>query len=187
MKATKTRKATAIFQAFTGFSYQETYAAEPRDIIRGMDGQPWISKNRQKTGFDESVPLLPIVKKIIEKYKGHPVNCRSGRLLPVPSNEYYNRCLKEIAGIINTRMLNNTHQFRFFFANEVTFNQGVTLKTVSKMLGHRSVKTTEIYVRANKNNIAGNMQMVKGKLFDEQGNLKTKSQVTNIPVLKIVR
>lgn len=84
-------------------------------------------------------------------------------------------------------MLNNTHQLRFFFANEITFHQGVPLKTVSKMLGHRNVKTTEIYVRANKNNIAENMKMVKGKLFDEQGNLKAKSRDINTPVLKIVR
>jgi integrase len=169
----------AIFQAFTGFSYQETYAAEPADIIKGVDGQDWISKNRQKTGFDESVPLLPIVKKIIEKYKADPKCTRSGRLLPVPTNEYYNRCLKEMAGIVKTKVLNNTHQFRFFFANEVTFNKGVPLKTVSKMLGHRSIKTTEIYVRANKSNIAENMQMVKGKLFDKNGNLKSKTD-TNL-------
>lgn len=164
----------AIFQAFTGFSYQETYAAEPADITKGIDGLDWISKKRQKTGFDESVPLLPIVQKIIEKYKDDPKCYRSGRLLPVPTNEYYNRCLKEIAGIANTKVLNNTHQFRFFFANEVTFNRGVPLKTVSKMLGHRSIKTTEIYVRANKSNIAENMQMVKEKLFDKNGNLKLR-------------
>lgn len=170
----------AIFQAFTGFAYNETYSAEPVDIIIGIDGLEWISKNRQKTGFDESVPLLPIAKSIIEKYRNDPKCSRSGRLLPVPTNACYNKCLKEIAGILKTNVLNNTHQFRYFFANEVTFNKGVPLKTVSKMLGHRSIKTTEIYVRANKSNISENMQMVKEKLFDESGNLQSKPSLKKL-------
>lgn len=165
----------AIFQAFTGFSYQETYDVSTQDLFTGIDGHTWVGRNRQKTEVEESVPLLPIPLQLIERYQNHPKCMRSGKLLPVPTNEYYNRCLKEIAEITGSTVLNNTHQWRYFFANEVTYNKGVPLKTVSRMLGHASVKTTEKYVKANKANVAANMEMVKSKLFTKGGRLKTTS------------
>jgi site-specific recombinase XerD len=80
--------------------------------------------------------------------------------------------LKVIASITGIRIVLRTHKARFFFANEVTYNNGVPLKTISRMLGQKSVKTTEIYVRANRQNISANMDMVEEKLFTEQGELK---------------
>jgi len=127
-----------LFSSFTGLSYQEVYTLKPSDIIIGIDGKKWISKNRQKTGGDETLPLLPLPLQLLDKYKDHPLCVRRGRLLPVPTNEHYNRCLKQI----------------------------------SKMLGHKSVKTTEVYVRANWQNISENMEMVEKKMFDEKGELK---------------
>lgn len=166
----------AVATAFTGFSYQEIYAARPTDIYIGFDGKKWLGRTRQKTGEEEAVPLLPIVLRIIKKYANHPLCIRRGTLLPVPTNVHYNRCLKEINKRINSKFLDRTHRLRFFFANEVTFNQGVPLKTVSKMLGHKSIKTTEVYVRANKHNISENMQMVETKLFTRDGELKNKEK-----------
>lgn len=166
----------AVATAFTGFSYQEIYSAKPTDIYIGIDGKKWLGRNRQKTGEEEAVPLLPIVLHIIKKYENHPLCIRRGTLLPVPSNVQYNRSLKEINKRINSKFLDLTHRLRFFFANEVTFNQGVPLKTVSKMLGHKSIKTTEVYVRANKNNISENMEMVEKKLFTGDGGLRSKSE-----------
>lgn len=163
----------AIFQSFTGYGYNETYLAEPADVYLGFDGQHWIDKDRQKTGTEEAVPLLPIALEIIDKYKEHPQCLRTGRILPVPTNEYYNRCLKEMGKEMGTNNFDNTHRFRYFFANEVTFNMGVPLKTVSKIVGHKSVTATETYVRPNKVNISENMKMVKEKLFTADGRLKS--------------
>jgi integrase len=161
-----------IFTSFTGLAYQEVRTLAPSDIITGMDGKRWISKNRQKTDGDETLPLLPLPLQILEKYKNYPVCIRRGRLLPVPSNEEYNRCLKEIGQETGITIILKTHKSRYFFANEVAYNNGVPLKTVSKMLGHKSVKTTEIYVRANRKNISESMAMVEDKLFTIDGKLR---------------
>lgn len=161
-----------LFSSFTGLSYQEVYTLKPGDIITGVDGKKWISKNRQKTGGDETLPLLPLPLQLLDKYKDHPLCVRRSRLLPVPTNEQYNRCLKEIGKIGKFNAILRTHKARYFFANEVAYNNGVPLKTVSKMLGHKSVKTTEVYVRANRQNISDNMEMVEKKMFDAKGSLR---------------
>ena len=166
-----------MFCGLTGLSYQEVYDLGPRDLIREFDGETWISKKRQKTGGDESVPLLPLALEILELYKDHPVCVRRNRLLPVPTNQTYNKGLKEIAEETGIPVLDHSHQMRYFFANEIAFNNGVDLKTVSAMLSHKSIKTTEIYVKPNKRNISENMKMVKQKLFNEDGSLKSEKSV----------
>ena len=158
-----------LFSSFTGLSYQEVYTLSPSDIITGIDGNKWINKNRQKTGAEETLPILPLPLQIIDKYTHHPVSTKRGKILPVPTNQEYNRSLKVIAEITGVTIVLRTHTARFFFANEVTFNQGVPLKTVSRMLGHKSIKTTEIYVRANKQNISEQMDKVKERLFTTEG------------------
>jgi integrase len=114
-----------LFSSFTGLSYQEVYTLRPADIITGIDGNKWINKNRQKTGEDEILPILPLPLQIIEKYKNHRLSTKKGKILPVPTNQEYNRCLKVIAEITGIRIVLRTHKARFFFANEVTYNQGV--------------------------------------------------------------
>ena len=126
-----------VFSSFTGLSFQEVYTLRPVDIITGIDGKKWINKNRQKTGGDETLPLLPLPLELLEKYKGHPVCINRNKLLPVPTNQEYNRCLKVIADITGIGIVLRTHKARFFFANEVTYNNGVPLKTVSRMLGQK--------------------------------------------------
>ena len=164
--------------SFSGFAYVDIHAAEPGDIFI-RDNEEWISRNRQKTDVEEAVPLLPIVKKIIEKYRNHPICVRKNRLLPVPSNQQYNRCLKEMGKEIGFKILTEkgkgTHRARYFMVNEVLYNNGVPLKTVGKIAGQKSIKTTEKYVRPNKKHISASMAMVKEKLFDGQGELITKN------------
>jgi site-specific recombinase XerD len=91
-----------------------------------------------------------------------------------------------IAYITGIRIVLRTHKARFFFANEVTYNNGVPLKTVSRMLGHKSVKTTEVYVRANPRNISEEMEKVQKALFTAEGDLKTavKQGVEMAKILK---
>jgi integrase len=129
-----------------------------------------IQEQAEKRG-DETLPLLPLPLQLLDKYKDHPLCVRRGRLLPVPTNEQYNRCLKDITKIDKFNVILRTHKARYFFANEVAYNNGVPLKTVSKMLGHKSVKTTEVYVGANRQNISDNMEMVEKKMFGEDGEL----------------
>ncbi len=88
-----------VYQAFCGLSYQELYTLTEEDTYYDGEGQKWINKNREKTNGEEAVPLLPICLEIEEKYKNHPVCKRTRQLLPVPTNQHYNRCIKRMAAI----------------------------------------------------------------------------------------
>lgn len=175
----------AVFMAFTGLAYQELYSLSPDDIITGIDGKEWINKDRQKTDGDETLPLLPIPKRILEKYRNHPKCVKKGRLFPMLTNQAFNRNLKVAAALAGLNPELEGHDLRYFFANEVTYNQGVPLKTTSRMLGHGTIKTTEIYVRVNRENISENMDMVERKLFDQHGTLKV-TNARHRPLAKVV-
>ena len=179
-----------MFCSYTGFSYQEVYSLGPKHLKKKDDGEIWASIKRQKTGAIESVPLLPPAVKLIEQYKDHPVAVRRNRLFPVPTNQTYNKSLKIIAAELDIDITLKTHKARFYFANEVTFNNGVDLKTVSRLLSHESVKTTETYVMSNPRKVSESMKMVKEKLFNKDGELKTainnEAPVNNeVPVISI--
>jgi integrase len=161
-----------IFEAFTGYAYAELRSARPGDLREGIDGKLWISKARKKTGSDETLPFLPIALDLIEKYRNHPLSLRRGTLFPVPTNEYYNRCLKEMAREIGIDVLLFSHSARYFFANEVLFNSGVQLKTIAWIMGQDSVKSAEVYVRANRTAVSESMEMVESKLYHPDGRLR---------------
>ncbi len=161
-----------VFASFTGLAYRDMRDLQHTDIITGVDGKKWISKRRQKTDGDETLPLLPIPLSLLQKYQDYPICVRQNKLLPVPSNAECNRCLKEIGKIAGFKTILRTHKARFFFANEVAYNHGVPLKTIGRMLGQKSVKTTEIYVRANREIIASSMEKVEQELFNKEGRLK---------------
>ena len=177
-----------LFSSYTGFPYREVFNLGPHHLKLRNDGEIWASLSRQKTDEDEAVPLLPPALKLIEKYKEDSEAVKRHRLFPVPSNQEYNRGLKEITAILKIEgIILKTHKARFYFANEVTYNNGVPLKTVSRILGHQSIKTTEIYVQANTRNISENMKMVKAKLFNNDGELKPAASVVEIShPLKVV-
>jgi integrase len=164
-----------VFASFTGFAYREIYTLTKGDVVHGENGKLWIVKNRQKTGEEEAVPLLPIPIQLLEKYKNSSAYQVNRKLLPVPSIQQFNRCLKLIAAELDIVINLRTHKARFFFANEIAYNNGVPLKTVGRLLGQKSVNVTETYVQANKRNISENMEMVELKLFDANGNLKKRA------------
>ncbi|OMP74969.1 site-specific integrase [[Flexibacter] sp. ATCC 35208] len=172
-----------MFSSYTGFPYREVYNLGPHHLKHRDDGEIWATLSRQKTDEDEGVPLLPPAIMLIEKYKTHPEATRRNRLFPVPTNQEYNLGLKEIIKILGIDGISlKTHKARFYFANEVTYNHGVPLKTVSRLLGHQSIKTTEIYVQANTRNLSESMKMVKEKLFEKE---KEQHTTTPAPVIEI--
>jgi integrase len=163
-----------VFSSFTGFSYIDLYKLRPEDVHLGHDGHQWATRDREKTDVEEAVPLLPIPLALIEKYKNHPDANRRGRLFPVPTNKSYNERLKEIGRLKKISVILRTHKARFYFANEVLYNNGVQLKTVARILGQESIKSAEIYVRCNKTVISDTMEDVRDKLFDAEGGLKSR-------------
>lgn len=169
-----------IFQCFTGYAYGDIYTLSPQNIIQvGNTGERWLIKDRGKTEVAEAVPILPIVEDLIEKYKSHPYCKAYNRLMPINSNYRYNVYLKELADICGISFDNisannqelNTHLARHTFAH-IMLNNGVPLEDVSKMMGHKSIRTTQRYARVNKARISENVAKVRDKLFGKLGQLK---------------
>ena len=161
-----------IFCCFTGFAYSDVYSMEPTDIIRGIDGKNWILKERQKTDNTETLPLLPIAQEIVDKYKQHRYCLANHCLLPVNTNQRYNAYLKEIAAICGFKKELTTHTARHTFATTVTLENDVPIETVSKMLGHNSIRTTQIYAKITQKKVSNNMKDLEKRIFGEDGLLK---------------
>jgi site-specific recombinase XerD len=154
-----------LFMCMTGYAYQDVRSLVPGNVEKFFDGEDWIIKNREKTWCRENVPLLPIAKEIIAKYKDHPVCVSEGRLLPVKSNQRFNAYLKEIMEICGINKNLTTHTARHTFATTVTLANGVPIETVSAMLGHGSLKTTQIYAKIVASKVGADMKALKEKFI----------------------
>jgi len=148
-----------LFSCYTGLAYADASALTPDDISTGIDGEKWIVIYRQKTGSRSPVPLLPQALKIINKYRHFSEI--TGNLLPVKSNQRMNGYLKEIADICGITQALTTHVARHTFATTVTLANGVPIETVSKMLGHHDIRTTQIYSKVVDSKISTDMMKLK--------------------------
>ncbi|HTN37194.1 MAG TPA: site-specific integrase [Arachidicoccus sp.] len=162
-----------IFQCFTGFAFQDVYGlTEANIIIVGIKGELWLSKERGKTGVLEIVPIMPIAGEIIDKYANHPCRIIQGRLLPINSNARYNGYLKELAAIAGINRDLNTHLARHTFADMMLNIFEFSLEEVSKMLGHKSIRTTQRYAKVRKHKISKTWSRVRSNVFTESGKLR---------------
>ena len=118
-------------------------------------------RHRQKTDTPVNVPLLKIPLAILKKYDGQ---LPKGELLPVLSNQKLNSYLKEIADLCGINKNITFHLARHTFSTTVTLAKGVPIETVSKMLGHTNIETTQIYARITYDKIRNDMQQLSGKL-----------------------
>ena len=116
---------------------------------------------RQKTSVATNVLLLDIPKNIIEKYSGKTY--RDGKLFPMLTNQRTNSYLKEIADICGIKKDLTFHMARHTFAT-MPLSKGVSMESVSKMLGHTNIKTTQIYARITNKKIENDMEQLAGKL-----------------------
>jgi site-specific recombinase XerD len=153
-----------LFSCYTGYAFVDAYKLTPHNIITGNDGEIWIVTDRTKSKIDASVPLLPQAAEIIDRYKDHPYCLINNRLLPMKSNQKMNAYLKEIAGLCGIEKNLTTHTARHTFATTVTLENGVPIETVSKMLGHTKITTTQIYARVKRKKISQDMKMLREKL-----------------------
>lgn len=152
-----------LFMAFTGYAYKDTLNLTPDHIAKFFDGEDWIVKNREKTWCRENVPLLPQAKEILKKYKDHPYCVANNRLFPVRSNQRFNSYLKEIADVCGISKNLTTHTARHTFATTITLANNVPLETVSALLGHKSIRTTQIYARIVASKVSADMKDLKAK------------------------
>ncbi len=136
-----------LFSCYTGLSYADVQKLKPSDIGIGADGEQWIVTYRQKTNTRAAIPLLPVAKEILDRYKDHPVCVNQNKALPVSSNQKMNEYLVEIAALAGvTKTLGNRIAKRTF-ATTITLMNGVPIESVSKMLGHTSIRTTQLYAK----------------------------------------
>lgn len=144
-----------VFSCFCGLAYSDVANLRQENIQKSFDGNLWIITKRQKTNTDVNVPLLDIPKMILKKYK-----CKlpDGKILPVISNQKLNAYLKEIADICGIKKNLTFHSGRHTFATTTTLSKGVPIETVSKMLGHTNIETTQIYARITNSKIGSDMQ-----------------------------
>lgn len=116
------------------------------DIRTGFDGNLWIIRKKHKTNVTSTVRLLDTPKAILEKYKDKLPN---GKILPVISNQKMNDYLKELAAICGIEKTLTYHVARHSFASLITLEAGVPIETISRMLGHSDISTTQVYARVS--------------------------------------
>ena len=150
-----------IFSCFTGLSYIDVKNLTNKEIRTSFDNNLWIMTKRQKTKVDSNILLLDVPKMIIEKYKGMSVN---DQVLPILSNKKMNAYLKEVGDLCEVDKELTFHLARHTFATTITLAKGVPIETVSKMLGHTNIRTTQIYARITDSKISNDMQALAGKL-----------------------
>lgn len=146
-----------IFQCYTGLAYKDVASLEMNDIQTGIDGNKWIIKKRGKTGVECRIPILPEAKIIIDKYSSYHVKNNERLLLPVKSNQKMNAFLKEIAVLCGIDKNLTTHLARHTFATTITLTEGIPMETVSKLLGHTKIQTTQLYSKVTDNKISNDM------------------------------
>ena len=155
-----------VFSCFTGLAYSDVEKLSKEDVIKGIDGNLWIKIKRTKTKSLSSIPILPVAKSLIEKYQ--EMNFSKGRLLPVYTNQRVNSYLKEIADRCEIKKNLTFHMARHTFATTVTLSNGVPIESVSKMLGHRSIKITQHYAKVLDKKLSEDMAILKERMMGER-------------------
>lgn len=153
-----------IFSCYTGLAYIDINNLTKAHISKGIDGNLWIKTHRQKTRTASNIPLLPIAEEILRKYESHPLIANSEKLLPMYTNQKVNEYLKTIAENCEINKKLTFHVARHTFATTVTLGNNVSMESVSKMLGHKSIKTTQHYAKILDKKVSEDMISLKALL-----------------------
>jgi integrase len=164
-----------IFSCYTGLAYVDVKGLKKDHIGIGMDGQKWIFKNRQKTDTKSKIPVLPIAQEIIQKYEDHPRCLNEEAILPILTNQKMNAYLKEIGDLCDISKEITFHMARHTFATSITLTNGVPIETVSKMLGHKNIQTTQHYAKILDKKVSEDMMILREKFSLKPKNGKRKT------------
>ncbi|MFN8296351.1 MAG: site-specific integrase [Chitinophagales bacterium] len=154
-----------VFQLYTGLAYSDMISLECNDIIKGIDNEYWIVKNRVKTDTKITVPLLPISLDILFRHVGDTtLSPGTKKVFPTISNQKINKNLKELGKLAKVKKQLSTHLARHSAATTIWLQNGISLEVVSKMLGHTKISTTQIYGRIVEEKIAEEMKGLRDRL-----------------------
>ena len=152
-----------LFSCFTGLAYIDVKNLTRSHISIGIDGDKWIFTHRQKTESASKIPILSVTQMIIDKYENHPQSVNEEKLLPILSNQKMNAYLKEIAAVCEIEKELTFHIARHTFATTVTLTNGVPIESVSKMLGHKNLRTTQHYAKVLDKKVSEDMKILRDK------------------------
>ncbi|SFU56262.1 Site-specific recombinase XerD [Pustulibacterium marinum] len=148
-----------LFCCYTGLAYVDVKDLSYNQLVKGIDGNVWIQRKRTKTKKSIRIPLLPPAKEILKKYKQQKVHWKeTDKVLPVYSNQKTNKYLKEIIRACKIKKEVSFHVARHTFATTVTLSKGIPMETVSKLLGHSKMATTQTYARVLDTKLSHDMQ-----------------------------
>lgn len=152
-----------VFSCYTGISYTDIMLLTKESLVLGMDTY-WIITKRQKNGNPVKIPLLRKALDLIRRYMTDKRSVNNNTLFPRISNQKMNAYLKEIAPLAGIQKNLTFHMARHTFATTVTLTNGVPIETISKMLGHTRLATTQIYAKVVERKVYDDMQMLREKL-----------------------
>ena len=152
-----------LFSCYTGIPYGDMRLLTKENLSLAEDGTWWIKSARQKTKVEFEIPLLHLPLQILNKYRD---TAPDGKLLPMYCNSMLNLYLKEIARICNIDRPLVFHAGRHTYATEITLSHGVPLETVSKMLGHSQIETTQIYAKVTDDKIDADTRVLNRKISE---------------------
>ena len=156
-----------LFSCYTGLSYADVQKLKPSDISIGIDGERWIFTYRKKTDIRAAIPLLPIAAGILDKYRDHFYCINNNRALPISSNQKMNEYLVEIAAISGINKTLGNRIAKRTFGTTVTLMNGVPIESVSKMLGHTNIRTTQLYAKILDSKVSEDMAPLMGKFVSQ--------------------
>ncbi len=154
-----------IFACYTGLSYIDLKNLTKDNVVYGIDGKKWLYLYREKSTIPVKIPLLRKALNIIEKYHDYDI---TNRLLPVYSNHKMNTYIKEVATICEITKNLTCHVARHTFATTVALSNGVPIKTLSKLLGHSKLSTTQIYARVLDDKIGKDISKLQDVLNNDE-------------------
>ena len=157
-----------VFSVFTGLAYSDVRNLTADCLQTFFDGNLWIITRRKKTNTESNIRLLDVPQRIIEKYKGMT---RDGHVFPMPSNTTCNKILKEIGRQCGFKVRLTYHVARHTNATTVLLSNGVPIETVSRLLGHTNIKTTQIYAKITAQKISQDMETLSHKLEEMEKNI----------------
>lgn len=166
-----------VFSCYTGLSYTDVKSLTDHNIVRGIDGDYWIFTQREKTEQPVKIPLLDKALDIIKKYDNNAQG--NAKLLPVFSNQKTNIYLKEITAIFEINKNITFHSARHTFATTVTLSNGVPIETVSKLLGHSKLSTTQVYARVIEEKVSVDMKSLR-KILSYNINKSVGKTIANV-------
>jgi integrase len=176
-----------LFSCYTGLSYIDVYKLKLSEIRIGIDGEKWLFSYRKKTGIRVAVPLLPLACDILDRYKDDPLCVNQDRALPLSSNQKMNEYLEEVAVLSDVAHTLGNRIAKRTFATTVTLLNGVPIESVSKMMGHTNIRTTQLYAKMLDEKVSSDMATLKGKFASKRAILTvTPIELTNIIDAEIV-